>query len=50
MPAYLDFEKPIAELEEQLDKAYQIEEKGKVDASQTIAELKKKNTKTKKDI
>ena len=50
MPAYLDFEKPIAELEEQLDKAYQIEEKGKVDASQTIAELKKKITKTKKDI
>ncbi|HBH06916.1 MAG TPA: acetyl-CoA carboxylase carboxyl transferase subunit alpha [Flavobacteriales bacterium] len=50
MPAYLDFEKPIAELEEQLDQAKQIEEKGKVDASQTIAELKKKITKTKKEI
>ncbi len=46
----MDFEKPIAELEEQLDQAKQIEEKGKVDASQTIAELKKKITKTKKEI
>ena len=50
MPTYLDFEQPIAELEEQLSKAEEIAEKSKVDASSTIDELKKKLTDTKKEI
>ena len=50
MAAYLDFEKPIADLEEQLTKAMEIAEVGQVDASQTINDLKKKINETKKDI
>ena len=50
MAAYLDFEKPIADLEEQLMKAMEIAEVGQVDASQTINDLKKKINETKKDI
>ncbi|MDX5320925.1 MAG: acetyl-CoA carboxylase carboxyltransferase subunit alpha, partial [Bacteroidota bacterium] len=45
-----DFEKPIAELEEQLEKAKQIAEKGKVDMSASIKELEENILKTKKDI
>lgn len=50
MPVYLDFEQPIAELEEQLQKTEEIAEKSKVDASSTIDELKKKISETKKEI
>lgn len=50
MASYLDFEQPIADLEEQLEKASEIAEKGQVDASQTINDLKKKILETKKDI
>lgn len=45
-----DFEKPIAELEEQLEKARQIGEKGKVDMSASIQQLEENILKTKKDI
>ncbi|MFT4754365.1 MAG: acetyl-CoA carboxylase carboxyl transferase subunit alpha [Salibacteraceae bacterium] len=50
MAAYLDFEQPIADLEEQLKKAMEIAEVGQVDASQTINDLKKKINETKKDV
>lgn len=50
MAAYLEFEKPIADLEEQLEKALEIADKGQVDASQTINDLKKKINETKKKI
>ncbi len=50
MSVYLEFEKPIAELEEQLEKAHQIAEKGQVDASQTINDLKKKIQETRRSI
>ncbi len=50
MAAYLDFEKPIADLEEQLTKALEIAEVGQVDASQTINDLKKKINETRKEI
>ncbi|MEO8149150.1 MAG: acetyl-CoA carboxylase carboxyltransferase subunit alpha [Bacteroidia bacterium] len=46
----LDFEKPIANLQEQLDKAKQIAEKGKVDTSGLIKELEAKIAVTKKDV
>ena len=36
---YLDFESDIQELEEQLEKSREIQEKGKVDVSKTIEEL-----------
>ncbi len=45
-----DFEKPIAELEEQLEKARQIAEKGKVDMSASIKELEDNILKTKKEV
>ncbi len=45
-----DFEKPIAELEEQLEKAQQIAEKGKVDMSASMKELEDNILKTKKEI
>jgi len=45
-----DFEKPIAEIEEQLEKAQQIAEKGKVDMSTSIKELEDTILKTKKEI
>ncbi|MEI6817846.1 MAG: acetyl-CoA carboxylase carboxyltransferase subunit alpha [Bacteroidota bacterium] len=38
----LDFEKPIGELQEQIEKAKQIGEKSKVDMTSTIADLEKK--------
>jgi acetyl-CoA carboxylase carboxyl transferase subunit alpha len=46
----LDFEKPIGELMEQLEKTKQIAEKGKVDVKKVIAELEKKIEDTRKDI
>ena len=45
-----DFEKPIAELEEQLEKAKQIAEKGKVDMSSSIKQLEEKIHDTRKEI
>ncbi len=45
-----DFEKPIAELEEQLEKAQSIAEKGKVDMSESIAKLEAEIEKTKKQV
>ena len=50
MPTYLDFEEPIRELYEQLDRARDIEEKSKVDTSKTIKDLEKKILETKKEI
>ncbi|MBL0050060.1 MAG: acetyl-CoA carboxylase carboxyltransferase subunit alpha [Bacteroidetes bacterium] len=47
---FLDFEKPIIELHEQLEKAKQIAEKGKVDTGQLIRELEQKIVSTRKEI
>ncbi len=47
---YLDFEKPIQELEEQLKKTKDLEVETKVDMSKTIRELEKKIVTTRKDI
>ncbi len=47
---FLDFEKPIAELLEQIEKAKQIAEKSKIDISATIRELQQKVQETRKDI
>jgi len=46
----LDFEKPLDELKEQLEKARQIAEKGKVNASGLVEEIEKKIELTKKNI
>ena len=46
----LDFEKPIAVLQEQLDKAIQIAEKGKVDTSALVKDLEEKIHQTKTQI
>lgn len=48
--SYLDFEKPLQELREQLDKARQIAEKGKVDVSSLIDEIEKKIEEARKSI
>lgn len=42
MPTLLDFEQPINELTEQLEKANQLAQKGKVNVSATINELEEK--------
>ena len=47
---YLDFEKPIEELMEQLDKARETHEKGKVDMSDTILQLEKKIESTRRSL
>lgn len=47
---YLDFEKPLDELNDQLVKAQQIAEKGKVDVSSLITEIEKKIEVAKKNI
>ena len=47
---YLEFEKPLQELQEQLDKATETHEKGEVDMADTIEQLEKKLLVTKKDI
>jgi len=47
---YLDFEKPIEELNEQIVKTKEIGEKGKVDITSTLKELEDKLESTKKDI
>ncbi|MEW6467704.1 MAG: acetyl-CoA carboxylase carboxyltransferase subunit alpha [Bacteroidota bacterium] len=47
---YLDFEKPIQELEEELEKVRKTGEKTKADVSGLIQELEKKIAETRKDI
>jgi acetyl-CoA carboxylase carboxyl transferase subunit alpha len=47
---FLDFEKPISDLLEQLEKTRQIAEKNNVDVSKTVAELEQKIEETKKSI
>lgn len=47
---YLDFELPIKELEEQLDKCVIIGEESDVDVSETCKQIEKKLQETKKDI
>ncbi len=47
---YLDFEQPIQELEEQLQKTKDLEVETKVDMSKTLKEIEKKLVNTKKDI
>ena len=50
MPILLDFEKPLEELYEQLEKAQETNEKGKVDMSDTVAQLVKKINNEKKNL
>jgi len=45
-----DFEKPIVELQEQLEKAKQVGEKSKIDMTATLRELEQKIDKAKRDI
>ena len=47
---YLEFELPIKELEEQLDKANTIGEESSVDVTETCKQIEKKLSETKKDI
>ncbi|HVA99277.1 MAG TPA: acetyl-CoA carboxylase carboxyl transferase subunit alpha, partial [Bacteroidia bacterium] len=47
---FLEFEKPIAELIEQLDDVKKIKEKSKVDVSKTEKELETKITNARKKI
>lgn len=50
MAAYLDFEKPIQELEEQLDKLKQVKEKSQLKSSDAVKELETKVIETRKEI
>lgn len=50
MATYLDFEKPIAELTEQLEQTQQIADKSKVDVSEIVKELETKISDSKKEI
>jgi acetyl-CoA carboxylase carboxyl transferase subunit alpha len=50
MPTFLDFEEPISDLYEQLEKAKEIKEKGKVDVTDTIKDLEKKIKETQKNL
>jgi len=47
---YLDFEKPIAELNEQLDKIKEVQNKGDVDVSATIKDIEKQIAAKTKEI
>ncbi len=47
---YLDFELPIKELEEQLEKCYELGEKSEIDVSDTCNKIKEKLEKTKHEI
>lgn len=47
---YLDFEKPIAELSEQLEKLKQSAQKNKIDASKAITDLEEKIKSKRKEI
>ncbi len=48
--SHLDFEKPLDELKDQLEKARQIAEKGKVDVKNLIEEIEQKIEDTRKSI
>ncbi|MFZ9942451.1 MAG: acetyl-CoA carboxylase carboxyltransferase subunit alpha [Bacteroidia bacterium] len=48
--AYLDFEKPLEELNDQLEKARQLGQKGKVDVTSLITEIEKKMVEARKKI
>ncbi|GHE34760.1 acetyl-CoA carboxylase carboxyltransferase subunit alpha [Sphingobacterium griseoflavum] len=50
MQTTFDFEKPIADLQTQIEKVLQVQEKTKVDMSATINELETKLEQTKQDI
>jgi len=50
MKITFDFEKPLADLQTQIDKIKQVEEKTKVDMSATLAELEEKFETTEKKI
>lgn len=50
MNTSFDFEKPIADLQQQIDKVKQIEEKTKVDMSATLTELETKLEHAKKEV
>ncbi|MDQ3191452.1 MAG: acetyl-CoA carboxylase carboxyltransferase subunit alpha [Bacteroidota bacterium] len=50
MPTYLDFEQPIANLVEQLEKAREISNNSDVDVSTTVEELESKIKTTQKEI
>lgn len=50
MAVYLDFEKPIEELVEQLDKLEQVKEKSKLKSLEAIKELEQKVAATRKEI
>jgi acetyl-CoA carboxylase carboxyl transferase subunit alpha len=50
MAVLLDFEEPIGELMEQLEKAKEISDKGEVDMSKSIRDLEKKIQKKQKEI
>jgi len=50
METTFDFEKPIADLQMQIEKVHQVAEKTKVDMSATLAELQEKLEKTKQEI
>lgn len=47
---YLDFEKPLEEIQEQINKTKEVGEQGKVDVSSTLEELSQKLEETTKDI
>ena len=47
---YLDFELPLKELEDQLEKCNEIRNESKVDVKDTYKNLKAKIEQTKKDI
>jgi acetyl-CoA carboxylase carboxyl transferase subunit alpha len=47
---YLDFEKPIEELDEQLEKMKQVAEKSGVDVSKTITDIEEKIKQTRQEI
>lgn len=48
--AYLEFEQPIAELEEQLESLRSISDKGKVDVSQAIKDVESKIKEIRKEV
>ena len=48
--AYLDFEKPIEEIEEQVKKTKNLEKETEVDMEETLGELERKLASTKKEI
>src|ERR1700744_4176085 len=50
MKITFDFEKPLADLQQQIDKVKQVEEKTKVDMSATVNELEEKFEATKQEI